>query len=134
MPDQNSKITPNPLCRTSASTYSLICSITMSIFGHPPGDCIFAWPRESPKAPHLHNTTTHCPGTTLGVECNPKAPTALDSCIWLAIVEELVGCTPSETCNNTRLLEGFLEGSLKISASWKPQNSVRLSEFSSPKQ
>ena len=50
-----------------------------------------------------------------------RANFALEHChshpVWVPndmtwVFRALVGCTPSGSCNNTRLLEGFLEGSL----------------------
>ena len=37
--------------------------------------------------------------------------------VFHGIIQRLLGCTPRGSCNNTRLLEGFLEGSLTVSAS-----------------
>ena len=42
--------------------------------------------------------------------------------------QSFVGCTPRGSCNTTRLLEGFFEGSLTISVSYKGLGRARFLE------
>ena len=67
--------------------------------------------------------TTHCPGTMLGVEGNPKAPTALESCIWFAIcggiphnyfaiLRLLASRTPTRALRPEARSKGWFQGSV----------------------